>query len=212
MSIAAANLFTRDIYRVYVNPHADPAQETRVSKIASLTVKVGALLVIALLNTQFAIDLQLIGGVVILQTLPALAIGLRSSWPHRHALAAGLVAGLATGLALLYQVPQLGGADGRTVIRPHFGGSAWPLSNLGLDTDVSIYAGLLALAVNLFVVAVATPLLRLVGVADGDDATAAPQYVADEGDAKVSHMTDLLDGENAGEVPPPADYPNLLRR
>jgi SSS family solute:Na+ symporter len=212
MSIAAANLFTRDIYRVYVSPHATPAEETKVSKIASLTVKIGALLVLALLNTQFAIDLQLIGGVVILQTLPALAIGLRSAWPHRWALTAGLVAGLVVGLLMLYQVPQLGGPDGTTVIRHHFGGSAWPLSHLGLSTSSTIYVGIVALAVNLLVTFAATPLLRLAGAPDGTDATAAQHYVADEGDAKVKHMTDLLDGDQAGEAPLPENYPNLLRR
>src|SRR5262249_58541378 len=101
----------------------------RVSKIASLTVKAGALLVIALVNTQFAIDLQLIGGVFILQTLPALALGLRSAWLHRWALVGGLCAGLLTGLAMLYQIPALS-TDGKRVIRAHFGGSAWSLSHL----------------------------------------------------------------------------------
>src|SRR5919199_1298641 len=43
MSIAAANLFTRNIYREYMNRDASPAQEARVSKLASLVVKAGAL-------------------------------------------------------------------------------------------------------------------------------------------------------------------------
>ena len=111
MSIAAANLFTRNIYKEYIRPQASAHEETRVSKIASLTVKVGALAVILVLNTQFAIDLQLIGGVFILQTLPAIGIGLYTAWLHRWALIAGLVAGLATGLVMLYQIPQVSGAD-----------------------------------------------------------------------------------------------------
>jgi SSS family solute:Na+ symporter len=212
MSIAAANLFTRDIYRVYVRPDATPAHETKVSKIASLTVKVGALLVIALLNPQFAIDLQLIGGVVILQTLPALAIGLRTAWPHRWALASGLIVGLTVGMVMLYQVPQFGGPDGRTVVRAHFGGSAWPLSNLGIDTRNSIYVGIVALAVNLAVTGAVTLLLRWLRVPDGVDATHPQHYVADEGDNRVKHMTDLLDGDNAAEVPLRDNYSKLLRR
>jgi Na+/proline symporter len=39
MSIAAANLFTRNIYREWLRPHAGPADEARVSKIVSLVVK-----------------------------------------------------------------------------------------------------------------------------------------------------------------------------
>ena len=43
MSIAAANLFTRNIYKDFIKPDATPAQETKVSKLVSLLVKVGAL-------------------------------------------------------------------------------------------------------------------------------------------------------------------------
>ena len=203
MSIAAANLFTRDIYREYIRPSASAKEETYVSKTVSLTVKFGALLVILLLNTQFAIDLQLIGGVLIMQTLPAVAIGLYTGWFHRWALVGGIVAGLGTGLAMLYQVPKYGGADGREVVREHFGGSAWPLSHLGIDTGATIYVGVVALAVNLIAAAALTPVLRAMGAADGRDATTESDYVADEGDPTVRRMTEILDGE---PVPEPVDY------
>ncbi len=211
MSIAAANLFTRDIYRVFIRPDASPADETRVSKGASLTVKVGALLVIALVNTQFAIDLQLIGGVFILQILPALALGLRSAWLHRWALAAGLGAGLLTGLVMLYQVPQLS-ADGRSVVRPHFGGSAWSLSNLGMDTTSSVYVGIVALGVNLVVALLGTQVLDVLRVPRGVDATRPDHYVADEGDTSVRHMTELIDGDVAVEEQPGSQHRDLLHR
>jgi solute:Na+ symporter, SSS family len=195
MSIAAANLFTRDIYREYFRPHASAREETYVSKTVSLTVKFGALLVILLLNTQFAIDLQLIGGVVIMQTLPAVALGLYTNWFHRWALGLGIGTGLVTGMVMLYQVPKLGGADGHTVVREHFGGSAWPLDNLGIETNATIYVGIVALAINLLVVAVATPLLRRGGIPDGRDRTMEHDYVADEGDPTVRRMTEILDGQ-----------------
>ena len=76
MSIAAANLWTRNIYKEYINKDATPEQEARSSKLASLVVKFGALVAILALDPQFSIDLQLIGGVIILQTLPAVALGL----------------------------------------------------------------------------------------------------------------------------------------
>ncbi len=202
MSIGAANLFTRDIYRVYLRPEATPAQEARVSKTASLTTKIGALLVIALFDTQFAIELQLVGTVLILQTLPALVLGLRSAWAHRWALAAGLLAGLATGLVLLYQIPLLGGPKGTTVVHRHFGGSAWPLSHLGIHTGMSIYVGIVALAVNLAVTFLATPVLNWLGVPAGRDATRPEHYVADEGDESVHHLTELIDGDLVAEPDP----------
>src|SRR3954466_752335 len=92
MSIAAANLFTRNIYKEYLKPGASPAQEARMSKLASLVVKAGAVVAILVLDPQFSIDLQLIGGVIILQTLPALVFGLYVRFYHAWGLLAGWVA------------------------------------------------------------------------------------------------------------------------
>jgi solute:Na+ symporter, SSS family len=194
MSIGAANMFTRNIYRPYIRPDATEEQETRVSRFASLLVKLGAVLVILAINTQFAIDLQLIGGVIILQTLPAVAIGLYTAWLHRWALIAGLITGLTTGLLMLYQIPRIGGPDAKTVLRAHFGGSAWPLAHLGLSTKASVYVGLLALLINLLVAAVATPLLRAMGIPDGRDRTRPVDYVADEGGKELHRLTEIIDG------------------
>jgi SSS family solute:Na+ symporter len=212
MSIGAANLFTRDIYRVYIHPGASPARETQVSKMASLTVKIGALLVIALLNTQFAIDLQLIGGVIILQTLPALALGLHNGWAHRWALVGGLVAGLATGMIMLYQIPLKGGPTGQTVLRGHFGGSGWPLAHLGFDTTSSVYVGIVALGVNLIITFAGTPLLKFLAVPAGIDATLPHQYAADEGDKTVGHMTALIDGDELSGTAKTGSHRSLVKR
>src|SRR3712207_4930433 len=89
MSIAAANLFTRNIYKEYLKKDATPQQEAKVAKVASLVVKLGAVAAILFLNPQFSIDLQLIGGVIILQTMPSVALGLYTRWLHRGGLIAG---------------------------------------------------------------------------------------------------------------------------
>lgn len=191
MSIAAANLFTRNIYREYIRPSASPAQQTRVSQVASLAVKLGAVGAILVLNPQFAIDLQLIGGVIILQILPAVAVGLYTRWLHRYALVLGLVIGLLTGLLLLYQIPQPG--PGGTTIRAHFGGSSWPLTNIGFDTTATIYAGLVALAVNLVVAVITTPIFRR-RVPDAPDTTAPHHYFTDDTDPTIQRMESLVDG------------------
>ncbi|NUR71567.1 MAG: sodium:solute symporter [Hamadaea sp.] len=172
MSIAAANLFTRNIYKEYLNKEASPAQEAKVSKIASLVVKVGALLCIILLDPQFSIDLQLIGGVIILQTLPSVAIGLFTRWFHKGALIAGWVAGMGFGMWMLYNVSN--------AVRDHWAGSNFPLSKLGFDTKMTIYAGLVAVVANLLVAALGTVVLRAFSVADGADKTAQPDYFVDE--------------------------------
>jgi SSS family solute:Na+ symporter len=178
MSIAAANLFTRNIYREYLNKEATPAQEARVSKITSLVVKFGALLCIILLDPQFSIDLQLIGGVIILQTLPSVAIGLFTRWFHKGALIAGWVAGMAAGVWMLYNVSN--------ATRDHFAGSNFPLSKLGFDTHMTIYAGLVAVLVNVVVAALGTLILRAAKVADGQDRTSEPDYLVDEDEPRGS--------------------------
>ena len=106
MSIAAANLWTRNIYKEYLRRDATPAQEAKQAKLASLVVKFGAVLFIVAVDPQFSIDLQLIGGVIILQTLPAVAIALYTRWLHRWALVAGWVVGMGYGLYLLYLIPN----------------------------------------------------------------------------------------------------------
>ena len=193
MSIAAANLWTRNIYKEYLNRDATPKQEARSSKLASLVVKVGALLAILALDPQFSIDLQLIGGVVILQTLPAVALALYTRWFHSWALIAGWAAGMGVGFWALYQIPQRAfGANGVvTVTKEHFGGSAFPLSELGMDTRTTIYAGILAIAANLVVCVLGTLLLRG-RVADGEDTTLSEDYTAEAGDPGVRGDLDEL--------------------
>src|SRR4029450_3736081 len=105
MSIAAANLVTRNVYKEYLKRDATPHQEAQGAKVASLVVKLGAVAAILFLNPQFSIDLQLIGGVIILQPLPSVALGLYTRWMHRGALIGGWVAGMTTGLLLVYNIP-----------------------------------------------------------------------------------------------------------
>lgn len=179
MSIAAANLFTRNIYKEYIKKDATHAQEANVSKITSLVVKVGAVACIIFLDPQFSIDLQLIGGIIILQTAPAVALGLYTRWLHRGGLIAGWVAGMGLGMWMLFQIPNA--ATGRK----HFGGSAFPLSEFGFDTKKTIYVGFVAVAVNLLVAVIGTLILRAAKTPEGIDGTAPSDYFADENDPRL---------------------------
>jgi SSS family solute:Na+ symporter len=179
MSIAAANLFTRNIYKEYFKRDASPANEAAVAKIASLVVKIGAVLVILLISPQFSIDLQLIGGVIILQTLPAVAIALYTRWLHRWGLVAGWAVGMGLGMWMLYKIPNL------ATNHKHFGGSAFPISkwfdptSIGMDAKATIYVGFVAVVANIIVAVVVTLLCRVLGVADGVDATQPDDYTHD---------------------------------
>ncbi len=193
MSIAAANLWTRNIYKEYLKKDATPAQEARSSKLASLVVKVGALAAILALDPQFSIDLQLIGGVIILQTLPAVALALYTRWLHAWAVIAGWGIGMAVGFWALYQIPQRSFGPGGTVtiVKEHFGGSAFPLSELGVDTRTTVYAGAVALLANLLVCVLGTLLLRG-RVPEGEDRTQTRDYSADEGDPRVHDIPEVV--------------------
>jgi solute:Na+ symporter, SSS family len=182
MSIAAANLWTRNIYKEYLRPDATPQEEARMSKLASLVVKAGAVVVILALDPQFSIDLQLIGGVIILQTLPSLVIGLYTAWFHRIGLLAGWATGLGVGLWMLYVT------DNPLTGKEHFAGALFKWSKLGLESDSTIYTGLVALAVNLAVATVVTVVVRALGVRTGDDATTEEDFHVEAGDPDVRTM------------------------
>ena len=136
MSIGASNLFTRNFWKVYVNPSVTPAGEAKVAKITSLLVKVGALLVILFMPTQFALDLQLLGGLWILQTFPAVVFGLFTNWFRAPGLLAGWAVGFFGGSAITW-------SDGLKLLHTlHVG-----------DESYTLYVGLLALAANIAVAA-----------------------------------------------------------
>lgn len=190
MSIAAANLWTRNVYKEYVRRDATPAEEAKQAKIASLVVKFGAIVFIVFIDPQYAIDLQLIGGVIILQTLPAVAIALYTRWLHRWALVVGWVVGLGWGMVLLYGIPNP--ATGRA----HFGGSALALDKLNLlgwhpfpGSSAQIYVGFVALAANLAVALLATLLIRRLNVSNGTDNTTPTDYHIDEHDKSLHPTT-----------------------
>jgi solute:Na+ symporter, SSS family len=165
MSIAAANLFTRNIYKEFLRPNATPAQETRVARLASLLMKLGALGFALELNRTFSINLQLLGGVWIVQTFPAIVIGLYTRWFHRFALIIGWAAGMAYGTIEAWRTPGNGQA--------HFGASTAPI--LGHVT----YIAIAALVINLVVTVVLTLVFRLARLPDGYDETRSADYTAD---------------------------------
>jgi solute:Na+ symporter, SSS family len=134
MSIGAANLFTRNLWRPLVSPDMSSASEASTAKLVSLVVKFGALLFIVFLPTQYAIDLQLLGGVWILQIFPAIVFTLYTRRLTTPGLFVGWLIGigLGTGLAISQGL--------KPVYVLHFGDAAWP-----------IYIGLIALVVNIVV-------------------------------------------------------------
>jgi SSS family solute:Na+ symporter len=181
MSIAASNLFTRNIYREFFRPNADPAEEARVSKIVSLLVKVGALIFVLSLDKTLAINFQLLGGIWMLQTFPTLVFGLFTRWFHRWALLAGWAVSMVYGTVKAYQV--INPATGK-----HFGGSAAEIPFLSGRNG---YIALTAFVINLVIAVVLTLILRALKAPAGTDLTQPEDYWADEGDPRIVPLPEL---------------------
>jgi SSS family solute:Na+ symporter len=145
MSIGAANTFTRNVWKPFVNPQVTPREESVVAKLVSLIVKVGALIVIFFVPTQFALDLQLLGGVWMIQIFPAMILGLYTRWCSGRALLVGWAAGMILGTSLAW---------GATAWVPVHA-LAWDIPLIGkfdLGLGFASYNGLTAVVVN-FVIA-----------------------------------------------------------
>ncbi|OJW73477.1 MAG: sodium:solute symporter [Sphingomonadales bacterium 63-6] len=144
MSIAAANLFTRNIYRAYIRPDCSEAHETMVAKIFSLVVKAGALGFVTFFPETSVVQLQLIGGIWMCQTLPAVLLGLYFKWLHPTGLLAGWIAGMAAGT-------WMAGETG-------FKASVYNLYVFGFE--IPCYSAVSALVLNLAVTFIVSAVLR----------------------------------------------------
>ena len=162
MSIAAANLYTRNIHREFINKNPSNQQESQMAKWASLIVKFGALVFILFVPTQYAIQLQLLGGIWIIQTLPSVMLGVYTRWFNDWALLLGWAAGIFAGTAMAVAVN----------LKP-----AYPLA-LGGYTFPG-YIAVYTVILNLVVVIVLTPVLNALSARRMPvDQTAAADYFA----------------------------------
>jgi solute:Na+ symporter, SSS family len=160
MSIAAANLYTRNIHREFINKNPTDKQESQIAKMVSLIVKAGALVFILFVPTKYAIQLQLLGGIWIIQTLPAVMLGAYTRWFNSWALLAGWAVGTFAGTAMAIS----------TKLTPTF-----PLAIGGYTFPG--YTAVYTVIVNLLVVVVLTPLFNSMGARGAPvDATDAADY------------------------------------
>ncbi len=129
MAIGAANLVIRNLLPRSVDGRSDVHRGR--ARIVALLVKVAALGFILLLDPTFAINLQLLGGMWILQTLPALVLGLLPALGlNARGLLAGWAAGMLTGSGIAF-------ADGLKPVHALLG--------------ITVSTGLLAVTVNVVV-------------------------------------------------------------
>jgi solute:Na+ symporter, SSS family len=180
MSIAAANTFTRNIYKEWIKPSASHADEARMGKLVSLVVKAFALVFVLTLDKSQAINFQLLGGIWILQTFPAMVFSLYTRWFHRYGLLIGWAVGMVYGTVTAYNVvnPTTG---------KHFGGSLAMIPSIAQMG----YIALTAFVINVIVAVIVTLVLNAMKVSNGRDETIKGDYFADAGDPRVErHLTD----------------------
>jgi solute:Na+ symporter, SSS family len=159
MSIATANTFTRNIWREFIHPACTDAEEARMAKIVSLVIKAGALVFIFVIPFQYALWLQLLGGVWIIQTLPSVILGLYTRLLNGWALLIGWVVGFCLGTWMAVAV--------------NFA-PVYPLKLFG--TTVPCYIALASLVVNLVVALVLSLFLNAVWSDRHKDVTIAGDY------------------------------------
>lgn len=162
MSIAAANLYTRNIHREFIHKSPTDREEAQMAKRASLLVKFGALVFIVFVPTQYAVYLQLLGGIWIIQILPAVMLGAYTSWFNGWALLVGWAAGTVVGTAMAVAVNLT------PTYALHVAGYVFPG-----------YAAFYTVILNIALVVVLTPLFNGLG-ARGTvlDATVSSDYHA----------------------------------
>ena len=104
MSIAAANLFTRNLWGEFSRTPMRPDQESAMAKIVSLVVKFGAVLFVLKLPATYAIEMQLLGGIWVGQMFPSIVIGAFTRWLNPWALLAGWAVGMFSGTAMVWSL------------------------------------------------------------------------------------------------------------
>ncbi|HQT45810.1 MAG: sodium:solute symporter [Acidocella sp. 20-63-7] len=160
MAIAAANIFTRDICSQFLSP-AGQARELLLAKLFSIVMLVGAVAFILLIPNSYAVQLQLLGGMWIIQTFPAIAFSVFTRFFNGWALLAGWAIGIISATYL--------------VALNHFAGSIFPFHVLGYT--LPSYIALATVVLNAAVAALLSlPLNALASDRAGDE-TVAADYV-----------------------------------
>ncbi|MGB6464346.1 MAG: sodium:solute symporter, partial [Nitrosotalea sp.] len=132
MAMAQANLLTRNIIKE-LKPNITNSSEIRITKISSTVFKFIALGFVFVVPATYAISLQLLGGILIAQILPAVICGLYVKSLRKTPLIIGLLVGIGSGIYMLEAANN-------------FGALTISLFNTSFG---SIYIAVISLAINL---------------------------------------------------------------
>jgi SSS family solute:Na+ symporter len=143
MAMAQANLLTRNIIKE-IKPNISPNSEIRITKISTALFKFTALGFVFLVPATYSISLQLLGGVIIAQILPAVFFGLYTKSLRKEPLIVGWAVGIFSGIFMVEAVNNFG-APTNSLLDSVFG---------------SLYIAVIALAFNLIISFVGSAILN----------------------------------------------------
>jgi SSS family solute:Na+ symporter len=170
MAIGSANIIVRDVWTMFA-PWRSEASEATAAKVFAALMVVAGLLFMILIPMKDVVNFQLLGGIWISQTFPALALSL--FW-RRAFTGWGLFVGWLVGVVSgTWMVISLG-----------FAGSVFSVHVFGVT--IPSYIALVALVLNIVVSFVLTPFLRTVD--KGSDETADADY------EQVRHVPSTVPG------------------
>jgi solute:Na+ symporter, SSS family len=135
MAISQANLLTRNIIKE-IRPNMSATSEIRITKISSTIFKFVALGFVFVVPATYAISLQLLGVILIIQILPAVFFGLYVKSLRKEPLIAGLIVGIVSGILMVEYTNHFGALTSSLFNIPIFG---------------SLYVAVVALAFNLII-------------------------------------------------------------
>lgn len=154
MAIAQANLLSRNVIKEF-RPGLTEKGEVRIAKWGSAAFKFIALGFVLLVanSLTYAVQLQLLGGILIIQLLPSLFLGLYTTWLKKEALILGLLGGLVSGVYLALAANHYGTSQ-FVGIRTSF------YSILGSNL---LYIAILALGINFAITLILSALISRAG-------------------------------------------------
>ena len=158
MAIGSANLFASNVFQEFVRER--PRTQTHYAKLLCLAVCGAALLIKLFVPVTYAIDFQLLGGSLMLQTFPATALALYTRWFHPKALLAGWAVGIIASVAMAKA------AGFKAIFALPLGGGHALIG----------YIALYAVVLNILIAAVLTPIFNAARLTAGRDLTVAADY------------------------------------
>ncbi|MDR3506114.1 MAG: sodium:solute symporter [Acidocella sp.] len=159
MAIASANIFTRDIWTQFIHSPSHKG-ETLVAKLFAIFMVVGAVVFILAIPSAYAVQLQLLGGMWIIQTFPAVILSVFTRAFNGWALLAGWAVGIASATWLAAE--------------NHFTGAIWAFHILGYT--LPSYIALATVLLNAVVAAVLSPVFHAIADDRGQDETTEADY------------------------------------